>query len=147
MAARRCQLHGINYPVHIWHCAACKALGLPDDLKYIYEEDEDDDWEARAMLFLDRALKEEFEEALIPKVEADVRADKHGLWVSSWDVYRGVGKRLQWTDLFRISQQIFEVLEYVHKRREYLVRLFSDTLTNRDLKRFCKGCGGVMKCD
>lgn len=76
---------------------------------------------------------------LIPTVKGEVRIRDGQMWVSAFDVFPATQRRLIESDLFRIGQQVFEVLAYVHPSREYLVRAFSMTLSDEDLRRLADG--------
>jgi hypothetical protein len=117
-------------------CPVCVVAGYDDPgTDYFYDQHADEDWDRVAKeLILEIKAAEELNE-LIPTVKGNVTVRDGQLWVSAWDVFPAAQRRLGETDLLRIGQQIFEVLHYNHDGREYLVRVFSMTLSDEDISR------------
>jgi len=143
VAARRCSIHGIDYPFHQFHCPVCRAAGLEDSTQYFSDVEPHDDWKEQCRRLVNSIEEEKEREAesarLIPVVTAQVHVRDGQMWVSAWDVFPITQKQLNDGDLFRVGQQVFEVLSYIHRRREYLVRPFSMTLSEEDLRRLADG--------
>jgi hypothetical protein len=141
VSARRCSLHGINYPFNQYHCPVCKAAGFEDTAtSYIEDEETDEDWQARSKQLI-RGMEEAAEEQdLIPTLEAHVRHEAGYYFIEARDVIRsGIWQRLKPLDLFRVGNQVFEVEVYVESWREYAVRPFSLELSDDDLRRLASG--------
>lgn len=138
MSAKRCSLHGINYPTDYTFnvCPICK-----EPTSYISNAEPQEDWADRVAAEQEREVVEAAEPPGVPQVE-NVRVRLRGgqYFVHYWDLYAaGLRDKLRPTDLIQVGAQTFEILEWIHEFREFMVRPFSTTLTEEDLMRLVHG--------
>jgi hypothetical protein len=139
VAAQRCSIDGINFPAENQY-VICPVCG--EKTSYFYDQEPDEDYQWKATLLLEQHEDAEVEPLEIPTVSADVRVklESGALWIHAWDLYHaGQRDKLAQDDLIQVGKQTFEILEYVEPRREYLVRPFSLTLSDEDLRKLAGG--------
>jgi hypothetical protein len=97
----------------------------------------DEVWAWKASLLIQKEKEAEQEESAdeIPTIDVKITTREGKMWAGSWEVYRRLYRRLDEGDLFRVGDQVFEVVWYIHPRREYLVRGFSERLSEDDLRK------------
>lgn len=136
--SNRCTACGINYP-NQWSFRQCPIHGT--DTFFNPKEDQDEDWDVQLARLKERTdPKPDSLDDVIPLVTAEVSVTPEGKYfVSSWDVFAAVKRRLEPTDLIQVGKQTFEVLRYIDPTRQYWVRPISITLTDEDLARLTAG--------
>ena len=128
--ARRCAVCLISFPPDVKYqdCPVCS-----ERTQYYASLVPDEVWAWKASLLLQEAKVEKQVAEEIPAIDVEIKPRDGHLWANSWDMYRQLYRRLDEGDLFRIGDQVFEVVWYLHPRREYLVRGFSESLSAEDL--------------
>jgi hypothetical protein len=127
MAARRCALCGINYPVFIGNmCPTCEQpMTWYENLQPV------DDWKERVASAIEEQVLAAMDAELIPTVQTTLRVSGDNFAVSTHDVVRsGILSRLNDGSLLRVededgSSTIVEILAYSYTGRVYIARLFS----------------------
>lgn len=136
MAARRCSLCGINYPVLPVYKSVTLCPIHDEEMPYDQSLEPDEDWQEK-MAAVSEAYDLTIEDAeLVPDIDADAMFVKDGrLFVFSWDVIeRGISHRLPDGTLLRIGQKVYEVIGYIDAMRAYWVGSFRMYLTDKDVR-------------
>jgi hypothetical protein len=120
MAFEKCPVHG-------------------DKTDYFSNEEPDENWAEASKRLNDWLTRVEQDGTDIPQVETKVVFRDDQYYVHAWDVWPVARRRLNDSDLLRVGQQVFEVLGYVERDRQYLVRPFSMELSDEDLRRLADG--------
>lgn len=116
MAARRCSICGINFPLRTGF-KTCPVCG--ESCHVIRNDGPHDDWEERIGILQEL---ETTEAALGTPATFDIPIAAHGhvYLVSSWDICRsGYCSHLEPDQIIVVNDEFYEVCGYVEKRREY----------------------------
>jgi hypothetical protein len=136
VAARRCSLCGINYPVLPTYQQVTLCPIHDEEMPYDSTLEPDDDWQEQAREIAETHSLTVEDATLIPDIDEDALFVQEGrTFVFSWDVVeRGISHRLPDGALLRVGEKVYEVVGYIDAMRAYWVSTFRMYLTDKDIR-------------